>query len=293
MLQVKNIKINNEGAVNAVMSIVNFEKNLMEIELNTEQIQKQNRIINSNNKTAAEKDAAREKITLLEKEIEKLNAENNENEITYAENLTKITGAKNEYTENSVEAVRNYFRLLAAASNRKLFKYVILTPINFETFYSDLTELHAVKGEFFEDNGRRKVVRAQAEAYNRVYNEISSLFYTLFSIPVESEYLDAVKIKINKTTAAYIHEIFTTSININFTKKAERVYYSGISTDGIIKKITRNGETTYNGGKFKEIICKLTFDFICNKKTKAQLAKEEQAKKEALTCETEKEKAEK
>lgn len=257
--------------VNALFTSVNYEKNLMFIQLNNDDIAKCEKIIanKSGTKTDEEIKAAVAKKIKLEEDNRRLEEENKGIEDVYKNTLSEISAAANEHTSNDYNAVRNVLRLVACGDNRKFFRIAIITDVNYGELYKGLSELHSCKEEDFDGNGIRISDKQKAATAKAITEKVQSVIKSMFSISIENDYTKKINVKFNKTDRGMLHECFVRGIDVDITKKKKNdtnVSFCGYSLKTAITKIQdRDGNITYNGKTFNELLAKLALQYIAAK----------------------------
>lgn len=222
-------------------------------------------------KSLQKDDLTEDEIKGIQRKIEKLNADI-ENNIKVMETLQPkweyaieiISSAKNEYTGNDKNAVRNVLRLTACQENQKFYKYVIINGEDNPLLYEAMERIHQVEGKTIDDYGKIEHTKEQFNDYVISAGEIGKIVKSLFSLPIESEITKKVNIKFNKTDLAYIHSLYVKSLNVGFSRsKSKGITYNGRTLRTLIQcKKDKEGMFHYNFTAFYEVISKLAIEYI-------------------------------
>lgn len=145
-------------------------------------------------KSLQKDDLTEDEIKGIQRKIEKLNL-GVENNIKTMETLKPkweyaidiISSAKNEYTSNDHNAVRNVLRLTACQDNPKFYKYVVVNGEENPLLYEAMERIHQVEGKTIDDYGKIEHVEDQLNDYVISAGEIGKIAKSLFSLPIESE----------------------------------------------------------------------------------------------------------
>ena len=178
--------------------------------------------------------------------------------------LEIISSAKNEYTNNNVNAARNILRLTACQDNNKFYKYVVVNGEDNPLLYDVMERIHQVEGKSIDDYGKIEHDNSQFDDYVISAGEIGKIVKSLFSLPIDSEITKKVNIKFNKTDLAYIHSLYVKSLNVGFSKsKSKGITYNGRTLRTLIQcKKNKDGELQYNFTSFYEVISKLAIEYL-------------------------------
>ncbi len=255
--------------VNALFTSVNYEKNLMFIQLNNDDIAKCEKIIanKSGTKTDEEIKAATAKKIKLEEDNRRLEEENKDIEDIYKNTLSEIAAAANEYTINDYNAVRNVLRLVACGDNRKFFRIAIVTDVRYAELYDGFSAFHKCEEADFDENGIRISDKKKAAMAKKLVEDVQAVIKQMFSIPIENAYTKKVNVKFNKTDMGILHECFVRGVDVNVIKKSKNdtdMSFCGYTIKtAITKKQDSNGNITHEGKSFNELLAKLAFQYIC------------------------------
>lgn len=271
-----NIEDNN--VINSLVSAVEYEKCDMMIALNNDAIAGKDRIINnkSGNYTADEIKAAENAKIKLENDNKELAIRQEELKPVYDTVLTSVSSATEPMKDNDgkevlddngnvvllrndVNAFRNILRLSACGDNKKFFKLVVVTCPEVGVIYEAMEQIHRYDGDFSE-NGERIDYAKSKVAFKSVAGEISKALRSMFSIFVESEYTKKVSLRFNKTDLGHIHECYVKGFDVKTYKKdGETVVTGGTYKTVITKRQDKDGNITYEGGQFFELLAKMAF----------------------------------
>lgn len=258
---------NNKEIENAVFTCVGYEKNLMLIHLNNDSIAKCNDIIanKSGTKTDEEIKAAESKKIKLEENNLKLEEENKAVEDVYKNTLSKIASASNEYAANDYNAVRNVLRLVACADNKKFYRIAIVTSVRHAELYDSFSALHSCEEADFDENGIRISDKQKTATAKKAMEQVQSVIKQMFSIPIENAYTKKINVKFNKTDMGILHECFVRGVDVNIIKDSKgNTSFGGYTMKtAITKNKDREGNITYEGKSFNELLAKLAFQYIC------------------------------
>lgn len=255
--------------INALFTSVNYEKNLMFIQLNNDDIAKCEKIIanKSGTKTDEEIKAATAKKIKLENDNIRLEEENKDIEDIYKNTLTKISSASNEHAVNDYNAVRNILRLVACGDNRKFFRIAIISDVRYAELYDGFSSLHTCEEADFDENGIRISDKKKAATAKKLVEDVQVVIKKMFSISIENAYTKKINVKFNKTDMGILHECFVKGIDVNVARKSkndENTSFNGYTIKtAITKKQDSNGNITYEGKSFNELLAKLAFQYIC------------------------------
>lgn len=258
--------MNSRVQADAVMHAASYEANLMRIALNDDSIKKQDAILTSQDKSEEEKVVARQKKEKLTAQNLEYKLENTEYEPEYQEVLSSITSAKTEYASNDLESVRNILRLIACTENKKFFKgAIIASGAKFEKLYELFNSVHDCTT--VDENGRTLYCYPHGKLWNvhsEAKDELEKLLKQLFQLPVENKYTGKVSFKFNRTDLAMLHETYVRDLDLKYSKdKNGEFTCSDISMrTAIVKKIDKEGNVKFDGGKFLELLAKLAFQKI-------------------------------
>ena len=174
----------------------------------------------------------------------------------YDKVINTIASASNEHITNNINAVRNLFRLTAVAHKPSLHKYIITDEYDVITIKNAMDAIHSTKeSDEFDENGRRK--KANKELYQQASHDIKDVAYKLFSVPVESEYIKAVKIKLNNVDLGMLHEVYSKEIKSEYANNSN-LDYKGLYISNMFK-VTKNG---IDASKFNIALCRLAMNKI-------------------------------
>lgn len=174
----------------------------------------------------------------------------------YDKVINTIASASNEHITNNINAVRNLFRLTAVAHKPSLHKYIITDEYDVITIKNAMDAIHSTKeSDEFDENGRRK--KANKELYQQAAHDIKDVAYKLFSVPVESEYIKAVKIKLNNADLGMLHEVYSKEIKSEYANN-NTLDYKGLYISNMFKEI-KNG---IDASKFNIALCRLAMNKI-------------------------------
>ena len=186
-------------------------------------------------KSLQKDDLTEDEIKGIQRKIEKLNVDIESNsKVMYALQskweyaIEIISSAKNEYTSNDQNTVRNVLRLTACQENPRFYKYVVINGEDNQLLYEAMERIHQVEGKTIDDYGKIEHVEEQLNDYVISAGEIGKIAKSLFSLPIESEITKKVNIKFNKTDLAYIHSLYVKSLNVGFSRSNSKgVTYNG------------------------------------------------------------------
>lgn len=174
----------------------------------------------------------------------------------YDDVINTIASASNEHITNNINAVRNLLRLTAVAHKPSLHKYIITDEYDVITIKNAMDAIHSTKeSDEFDENGRRK--KANKELYQQAAHDIKDVAYKLFSVPVESEYIKAVKIKLNNVDLGMLHEVYSKEIKSEYANNSN-LDYKGLYISNMFKE-TKNG---IDASKLNIALCRLAMDKI-------------------------------
>lgn len=260
---------NNEAVLNTVLEAIKWEMCDMNISLLDEQMETQERIVSSELRTLEEKKVASEKISNLTNQIDELMHAQSDLKVSHDTFLNTVANTSNEYTSNTVTAVRNVLRLSCCDENKKFFKHAILTEgIAWEEFYKNMCVIHDMNATSVDENGLHTYSKEEAENASSLAVKINGLVKIMFSIPLENEFTTKVNIKFNKTDMNVLHETFVTNANVDMTRSKKNKSVKGLSFRYSIEPIYNNGDIVgYKGNRFKETIAKIAFVKLFAEKT--------------------------
>ena len=196
-----------------------------------------------------------EKIKTKKKKITEYTTHLSTLQPVYDKVINTIASASNEHTSNNINAVRNLFRLTAVAHKPSLHKYIITDNYDVTTIKQAMDAIHSTKNNEFDENGRRK--KANKELYQQASQDIKDVAYKLFSVPVESEYIKAVKIKLNNVDLGMLHEVYSKEIKSEYANNSN-LDYKGLYISNMFKE-TKNG---IDASKFNIALCRLAMNKI-------------------------------
>ena len=258
---------NNKEITNAVFTCVGYERNLMYIQLNNDSIAKCEDIIanKSGARTDEEIKAAESKKIKLEENNHRLEEENKTVEDVYKNTLSEIAAASNEYTTNDYNAIRNVLRLVACGDNKKFYRITIVSSIRHAELYDGFSALHSCEEMDFDENGIRISDKQKIAVAKKVMEQVQSVIKQMFSIPIENAYTKKINMKFNKTDIGILHECFVRGVDVNIIKDNKgNTSCGGYTTKtAITKNRDREGNITYEGKTFNELLAKLAFQYIC------------------------------
>lgn len=200
-------------------------------------------------------DGLNEKVKTKKKKITEYTTRLSTLQPVYDKVINTIASASNEHITNNINAVRNLFRLTAVAHKPSLHKYIITDEYDVTTIKQAMDAIHSTKKDEFDENGRRK--KANKELYQQASHDIKDVTYKLFSVPVESEYIKAVKIKLNNIDLGMLHEVYSKEIKSEYANNSN-LDYKGLYVSNMFKE-TKNG---IDASKFNIALCRLAMNKI-------------------------------
>ena len=222
-------------------------------------------------KSLQKDDLTEDEIKGIQRKIEKLNTdiENNTKVMEALQpkweySIEIISSAKNEYTSNDQNAIRNVLRLTACQENPKFYKYVVVNGEDNALLYETMERIHQIEGKSIDDYGKVEHGEKQLNDFIISAAEIGKIAKSLFSLPIESEITKKVNIKFNKTDLAYIHSLYVKSLNVGFSRsKSKGVTYNGRTLRTLIQcKKDKEGILHYNFTAFYEVLSKLAIEYL-------------------------------
>ena len=222
-------------------------------------------------KSLQKDDLTEDEIKGIQRKIEKLNVDIESNsKVMYALQskweyaIEIISSAKNVYTSNDQNTVRNVLRLTACQENPRFYKYVVINGEDNQLLYEAMERIHQVEGKTIDDYGKIEHVEEQLNDYVISAGEIGKIAKSLFSLPIESEITKKVNIKFNKTDLAYIHSLYVKSLNVGFSRSNSKgVTYNGRTLRTLIQcKKDKKGMLHYNFTAFYEVLSKLAIEYL-------------------------------
>lgn len=258
--------IENKEAVEKLMTAVSYEGNLMNVDLLDEQIKKYDGIIKNDESLPEEVEAATKKRTKAESDKNAVLSENEKLHPVYTEVLAAVSGAKNEFVQNSETAFRHVLRLSACADNSKFYNLVLLPDsVEFEAFYEAFSALHSNDGEdgsFHDDGTHWAKTIGDMKVSRTLYEDVQGLIKKLFSVPVENDFTRKINVKFGAPEMAALHETFVTDIAVDQdkNKKTGKITVNGFSyKTAITRRQKKDGSVVYEGKRFKGNIAKLAY----------------------------------
>lgn len=256
--------IENQENVDALFTAVAYEKFDMTIESIKKAISDNQKVLDSDDKTANEKAVAQEKIDMLKKDLVKFEEEIakvkevRDNVVNAIASASK-TFDNGETISNTVEATRNVLRLTACGENTRFFSICNLSKVDMmESLHDAFSAIHDVT----RANSDGFIANATAD-YKSCNKLVNTVVFNTFSIPVENEYTKAVKIRFNGTDLGMLHESYHNGITVSVKKDAKTgdIKHESTEMSACIKKITnrKTGEVKYEGNKFMTNVAKIAF----------------------------------
>lgn len=278
MLQVKtnflNFKTNEEDKLNNFLTAIEYASNEMQHALNVETLSRRERELNRANNTESEKKAIGDKIKKLKKTNADIIARNKEIEGVYTSVLEVITAAEKSFEDkegkkrvakNSAEQVKNLLRLLACGNNRQFFAIAIEGEINFAGLYNALSRAHTMDADAFNDYGKRKQPKTDAD-YKEFDSILSEELQKVLSVRVANDYTNGIRFKFNKHYLSVLHETFISGVTSDFQRTKNGNVYNGFNIKTSIQmKTNREGVTEYDTKNFRKILAQLAYDFLMKK----------------------------
>lgn len=246
------LKINflNEQAtvaqVKELADAVQFEYCDMVKAMNLDSIAKQAKIV-ANEKGRYDDD----EITSAQAKIDKLQAENEELSknmkklrANYDSVITNMTIPNDKGYCNSEDTVRTVLRVVACADNSKLYKHAIVPAFKDECLYNCLEDIHVTNDvieEGYSINGKERV-----SLYKSAQSQLDSIMRDTFSLPVETIYTTALRVKLNAQDRKVLHDVYVKGFSNKFDKKDNgEITFLSRKYNTAVKK-TRNG-VDYSG----------------------------------------------
>lgn len=229
---------------------VKYELCEMSIKMNMDIIAKQ-AIIETNEKgkyTEEDVKIARLKIDALEEKNIELTRIMTELEESYNLVISTMVAANEKGFSNKMDTVRTALRVVACAENSKLYRYAIIPAFQNEELYNALEKIHVTntvsEGGYSTNNKERITL------YKAAQEQLDDIMRETFSLPVETLYTAALRVKLNASDRKVLHDVYVKGFS-NKMKKGENgdiiflsrkyntaikqtrkgIDYSGIATD--------------------------------------------------------------
>lgn len=258
--------LNNNATINQVKELadsVQFELCKMTITMNNESIEKQDKIIaNTKDKYSDDEvDLAKIKVEKLRAENQQLEAHMEELQDIHDTVITAMIMPNEKGYANSEDTVKTVLRVIGCAENSRLFKYAIIPAFNNEELYNCLEAIHV--NNDVTDAGCSINTKERIALYKQAQEELDNIMRDTFSLPIETVYTKALRVKLNATDRKVLHDVYVKGFTNKLDKKdnGEITFLSRKYTTAIKKN--RKGEIDYSGistdiaklviGKYAEI----------------------------------------
>lgn len=255
IIDIKNTEKYNSDWKNKIAEAINYESNLMQIQvINDEIITCDNIINNKRCYKAGELNKATLKKDILERQKNVLSAKNNFLQENYEKILYSIVSAKNEFISNDLDKVRNLLRIIACQNDIKFFNYAVIDNDKLKNLYQMFCELPPVDGRGDDNNGEIDL-KSEYKVGTKVLDILTKDIRNLFSIPVENVYTPKITVKFNRQDLAILCSCFE-----------KRPYLATYKNEaGSIIVEVKIKEINCSIKEFKETLAKLVFRKIVNK----------------------------
>lgn len=224
---------------------VRYEFTSMTIKLNNDTIAKKNKIIaNEKGKfTNEEVKSAESVVKKLTEENKSLLEKLEELKSVYESVLSTMSQPNDKGFANEVSCISNVLRVVACAENTKLYKYAICPCFESEELYNAMEELH-INDKVTEDGYTTNSADRVAN-YKKASEELDKIIRTTFSLPIETKYTKALKIKLNGEDRKVLHNCYIRGFSNKFNKKDDEITFVKRNYNTAIKK-NKNGEIDYS-----------------------------------------------
>lgn len=214
MLKTNFIKNTNNDTVTNFAIAVRHELAKMSIQYNNVAIAR--KAVVATNEKGTYSDSKVQEATLAMEELEeengKLQTLVDETKDTWASVLCDMVKPNEKGFANNAQVVRTVFRVLACAENSKLYKYAIIPAFQSPALYEAMEEIHVTSkvgtdGHTIYNKG----------AYKKASEELDRIMRDTFSLPVETAYTKAFRVKLNASDRNTLHSVYVKDFKNNIS----------------------------------------------------------------------------